>query len=75
MISPFIKEELNIMSVCSYASSAGLYTARLRSYTSSSEGKNTAEEVTAASVKKAGIIFTPGAKLQSMLKAAKFTKE
>jgi predicted histone-like DNA-binding protein len=42
--------------------------------TLSSEGKNTPEEVTAAAVKKAGVIFTPGAKLQSMLKAAKFTK-
>jgi predicted histone-like DNA-binding protein len=42
--------------------------------TLSSEGKNTPEEVTAAAVKKAGVIFTPGAKLQSMLKTAKFTK-
>ena len=43
--------------------------------TLSSEGKNTADEVTAAAVKKAGIIFTPGTKLQLMLKTAKFTKE
>ena len=42
--------------------------------TLSSEGKNTAEEVTASAVKKAGVIFTPGAKLQDMLKTAKFTK-
>jgi len=42
--------------------------------TLSSEGKNTAEEVTAAAVKKAGVIFTPGKKLQEMLKNAKFTK-
>ena len=40
----------------------------------SSEGKDTPEEVTAASVKKAGVIFTPGTKLQSMLKSVKFTK-
>jgi predicted histone-like DNA-binding protein len=39
-----------------------------------SEGKDTAEEITAASVKKAGVIFTPGARLQEMLKTAKFTK-
>jgi len=42
--------------------------------TLSSEGKTTAEEVTAAAVKKAGVIFTPGKKLQEMLKTAKFTK-
>jgi predicted histone-like DNA-binding protein len=42
--------------------------------TLSSEGKDTAEEVTAAAVKKAGVIFTPGKKLQDMLKTAKFTK-
>jgi predicted histone-like DNA-binding protein len=42
--------------------------------TLSSEGKATAEEVTAASVKKAGVIFTPGKKLQEMLNNAKFTK-
>ena len=41
--------------------------------TLSSEGKDTAEEVTASAVKKAGVIFTPGAKLQEMLTAAKFT--
>jgi predicted histone-like DNA-binding protein len=39
-----------------------------------SEGKTTSEEVTAQSVKKAGVIFTPGKKLQEMLKAAKFTR-
>ena len=42
--------------------------------TISSEGRDTAQEVTAAAVKKAGVIFTPGAKLQEMLKNAKFTK-
>ncbi len=42
--------------------------------TLSSEGKDTAEDVTAAAVKKAGVIFTPGKKLQEMLKSAKFTK-
>jgi transcription elongation factor len=40
----------------------------------SSECKDTAEEVTANSVKKAGVIFTPGKKLQEMLGSAKFTK-
>jgi hypothetical protein len=35
---------------------------------------NTAEEVTGNSVKKTGIIFTPGKRLQEMLKTAKFTK-
>jgi predicted histone-like DNA-binding protein len=42
--------------------------------TLSSEGKNTVEEVTSAAVKKARVIFTPGKKLQEMLKNAKFTK-
>jgi predicted histone-like DNA-binding protein len=42
--------------------------------TLSSTGKDTAEEVTAQCVKKAGVIFTPGAKLQEMLKVAKYTK-
>ena len=42
--------------------------------TLSSEGKDTAAEVSAASVKKAGVIFTPGKKLQEMLKSARFTK-
>jgi predicted histone-like DNA-binding protein len=42
--------------------------------TLNSEGKDTAEEVTATSVKKAGVIFTPGKKLQEMLKSAKYTK-
>jgi len=42
--------------------------------TLSSVGEPTADRVTAASVKKAGVIFTPGVKLQSMLKTAKFTK-
>jgi predicted histone-like DNA-binding protein len=42
--------------------------------TVSSEGRDTAEEVTASSVKKAGVIFTPGRKLREMLDSAKFTK-
>jgi predicted histone-like DNA-binding protein len=42
--------------------------------TLSSEGKYTAEEVTAAAVKKASVIFTPGKKLQEMLRNAKYTK-
>ncbi|MDR2979584.1 MAG: hypothetical protein LBV02_03975 [Bacteroidales bacterium] len=42
--------------------------------TISSEGKDTAEEVTASAVKKAGVIFTPGKKLREMLDAARFTK-
>ncbi|MDR2009666.1 MAG: hypothetical protein LBQ22_04215 [Bacteroidales bacterium] len=42
--------------------------------TISSEGKDTAEEVTAASVKKTGVIFTPGKKLREMLDSAKFKK-
>ena len=42
--------------------------------TISSEGRNTPEEVTATAVKKAGVIFTPGKKLQEMLKTAKFSK-
>ena len=42
--------------------------------TLSSEGKDSAGEVTAASVKKVGVIFTPGKKLQDMFKTAKFTK-
>ena len=40
----------------------------------SSEGKDKMEEVTPAIVKKAGVIFTPGAKLREMLEHAKFTK-
>ncbi len=42
--------------------------------TLSSEGKTTAEEVTATAVKKVGVIFTPGKKLQEMLRNATFTK-
>ena len=42
--------------------------------TLSSEGKETADEVSAASVKKAGVIFTPGRKVHEMLKRAKYTK-
>jgi hypothetical protein len=42
--------------------------------TLNSEGKDTVEEVTAATVKKASVIFTPGKKMQEMLDTAKFTK-
>jgi predicted histone-like DNA-binding protein len=42
--------------------------------TLSSEGRNSTEEVNASAVKKAGVIFTPGTKLQTMLKTAKFQK-
>ena len=42
--------------------------------TLNSEGKEKPEQITAAAVKKAGVIFTPGKKLQDMLKTAKFTK-
>jgi predicted histone-like DNA-binding protein len=42
--------------------------------TLSSKGEDSTEKVTALSVKKAGVIFTPGKKLQEMLKVAKFTK-
>ena len=41
--------------------------------TLSSEGKNTAAEVSARAVKKTGVIFTPGKMLQEMLSSAKFT--
>jgi predicted histone-like DNA-binding protein len=40
----------------------------------SSDGKDTPEQVNASAVKKAGVIFTPGKKLQDMLKTAKYTK-
>jgi predicted histone-like DNA-binding protein len=39
-----------------------------------SEGKDTAEEITPAVVKKTKIIFTPGKKLKEMQENAKFTK-
>jgi len=42
--------------------------------TLSSEGREKSEQVTEADVKKAGVIFTPGKKLQDMLKTVKFTK-
>jgi hypothetical protein len=40
----------------------------------SSEGKEKPEQVNASAVKKAGVIFTPGKKLQDMLKTAKYKK-
>lgn len=42
--------------------------------TLSSEGKDTAEEVTASTVKKTGVIFTPGKRLREMLDTEKFRK-
>ena len=39
-----------------------------------SEGKDTPEEVCATTVKKAGVIFTPGKKLKEMLRIARFEK-
>jgi predicted histone-like DNA-binding protein len=39
-----------------------------------SEGRDTADAVTTSAVKKAGVIFTPGSKLQYMLKNARYTK-
>jgi predicted histone-like DNA-binding protein len=42
--------------------------------TLSSEGKDTAEEVTAATVKRVSVIFTPGKKLREMLQNVKFTR-
>ncbi|MCL2131168.1 MAG: DNA-binding protein [Lentimicrobiaceae bacterium] len=39
-----------------------------------SEGKEKAEEVTAAAVKRTGVIFSPGKRLRDMFKVAKFTK-
>ena len=42
--------------------------------TLSSDGKLTAQEVSGASVKKAGIIFNPGARLKEMLKSLKYQK-
>jgi predicted histone-like DNA-binding protein len=42
--------------------------------TISSEGRDTAEKVTASAVKRTGVIFTPGKKLQTMLRTARFTK-
>ena len=43
--------------------------------TLSSEGKYTSEEVSANSIKDAGVIYTPGNKIKEILIAAKFTKE
>ena len=42
--------------------------------TLSSEGKSNPQEVTGTSIKKAGIIFTPGARLKEMLKILKYQK-
>ena len=40
----------------------------------SSEGKDTPEQVTEASIKNARIVFTPSTKLKAMLASAKFKK-
>jgi predicted histone-like DNA-binding protein len=42
--------------------------------TLSSEGRDTPEEVTASAIRRTGIIFTPGVKMQSMLRNARFEK-
>ena len=42
--------------------------------TLNSEGKDTPEEVTASSVKKTSVIFTPGKKLRDLFNTVKFTK-
>jgi predicted histone-like DNA-binding protein len=42
--------------------------------TLSCEGMESPEKVTAATIRKAGVIFTPGKKLQEMFKTVKFTK-
>ena len=42
--------------------------------TLSSEGKSSAEEVTPTSVKRTGVVFTPGKRLREMLESAKFKK-
>ncbi len=42
--------------------------------TMNSEGRSVPENVTAQCVKKVGVIFTPGAKLQEMFKTVKLTK-
>jgi hypothetical protein len=40
----------------------------------SSEGRDTPEGINASAIRRTGIIFTPGTKLQSMLRTAKFEK-
>jgi len=42
--------------------------------TLSSEARDKPEQVTGAAVKRTGVIFTPGKKLQDMLKSARFTR-
>ena len=42
--------------------------------TLSSEGRDTPEEVTASAIRRTGVIFTPGGKIQSMLRTARFVK-
>lgn len=41
----------------------------------SSEGKSKEEEVTASSIKKGKVLFTPGADLKKMIKTLKYEKE
>jgi len=41
----------------------------------SSEGKPTADELKASSIKGASVIFTPGTRIKEMLSSAKFQKE
>ena len=42
--------------------------------TLNSEGRDTPEEITASVIRRTGVIFTPGTKMQSMLKNARFTR-
>jgi predicted histone-like DNA-binding protein len=42
--------------------------------TLSSDGRDTPEEVTSSAIRRTGVIFTPGKKMQDMLKTARFTK-
>lgn len=40
----------------------------------SSEGQDLAEELTASAIKRAKVLFSPGAEIKAMLKSAKFKK-
>ena len=42
--------------------------------TLNSEGRDTPEEITASVIRRTGVIFTPGTKMQSMLKNVRFTR-
>jgi predicted histone-like DNA-binding protein len=40
----------------------------------SSEGRETAKDVTASAIKKSSVIFTPGIRIKEMLKGVKYQK-